>query len=189
MEQLIPEIKEILKTFETEYKRKPELEQEFLNLYPIVKKNKLNDKAIRYYINLNEVDLVFNNFYILFAIHEKSADNCLCITTVKDSRVKTVFYENYVDGETPISEIFMSSFYNRENTKNNEVDMIVDLIHNNNDSKINIKDIYDTLELVFDINSGMTKNYLEKIVEHQVKIKNFLQNNKEKENKPKLPFI
>lgn len=179
-EQLSPETKEILKTFEKKYKRKPELEEEFLSLYPSVKKNKFNDSAVRYYINLNGIDLVFNRFYTLFSIHEKCPDNSLYVTTIKDSRIKTVFYENYVDYNTRTSKIFMSNYYNKEDIKNNKIDMIVDFIHNNNDIKINKKDIIDTLELVFDINSKMTKSDLEKIVEHQVKIKNFLNNKNNK---------
>lgn len=189
MEQLSPEIKEILNVYEKKIKGHPELEQEFLDLYPIVVKTQPNDTTIRYNISLNEMNLVFNRFYVLFTINERVDDNYLYVTTIKDSKIKLVFYEKDTNDEVINSATFMSNFYNRNDVENNKVDMIIDLVHNNNDSKINTKDIIDTLELVCDIKSEIPKNILEKLVEHQVKIKKFLKNNKEKENKPKLPFI
>lgn len=189
IEQLSPEIKEILNVYEKKIKGHPELEQEFLDLYPIVVKTQPNDTTIRYNISLNEMNLVFNRFYVLFTINERVDDNYLYVTTIKDSKIKIVFYEKDINDEVINSATFMSNFYNRNDVENNKVDMIIDLVHNNNDSKINTKDIIDTLELICDINSEIPKHILEKVVEHQVKIKKFLKNNKEKENKPKLPFI
>lgn len=174
IEQLSPEIKEILNVYEKKIKGHPELEQEFLDLYPIVVKTQPNDTTIRYNISLNEMNLVFNRFYVLFTINERVDNNYLYVTTIKDSKIKIVFYEKDLNDEVINSATFMSNFYNRNDVENNKVDMIIDLVHNNNDSKINTKDIIDTLELVCDINSEIPKHILEKIVEHQVKIKIFL---------------
>lgn len=189
IEQLSPEIKEILNVYEKKIKGHSELEQEFLDSYPIIVKTQPNDTTIRYNISLNEMNLVFNRFYVLFTINERVDDNYLYVTTIKDSKIKLVFYEKDTNDEVINSATFMSNFYNRNDVENNKVDIIIDLVHNNNDSKINTKDIIDTLELVYDINSEIPKHILEKIVEHQVKIKNFLKNNKQKENKQKFPFI
>lgn len=189
MNNLSVDIKEIITVFETKYKNNRNNEYQFAKDYPNVTRGLYDGKFYEYNVDMNGINLNLSSTrkYNVFSVSEE-IDGLKYRSTISEAGMKYQVLEKD-DTDTFIGVRGFMAFNNynvnregRTSHPNNKPEMnnVLELIFEQNLTP-NKSDITDLLSMMCDIEVSIPLEDLEKIIKHQLMIRNVIEG---KDNTP-----